>query len=154
MIKLDAIDKQLLEMLQQDSNTNVKVLADKLNLTKTPIYDRIKRYEKEGLIDKYVAVLNKEKIEHFMVVFCSVSLESQKLEAIEAFSEEVAVIPEVLECYLMGGANDFLLKVVVKDLQDYHQFSTGKLAALPNVSQIKSTFVLNEIKHATVIPMY
>ena len=154
MIKLDAIDKQLLEMLQNDSNTNVKVLADKLNLTKTPIYDRIKRYEREGLIDKYVAVLNKEKIEHFMVVFCSVSLESQKLEAIEAFSEEVAVIPEVLECYLMGGANDFLLKVVVKDLQDYHLFSTGKLAALPNVSQIKSTFVLNEIKHATVIPMY
>jgi DNA-binding Lrp family transcriptional regulator len=154
MIKLDAIDKQLLEMLQNDSNTNVKVLADKLNLTKTPIYDRIKRYEKEGLIDKYVAVLNKEKIEHFMVVFCSVSLESQKLEAIEDFSKEVAVIPEVLECYLMGGANDFLLKVVVKDLQDYHLFSTGKLAALPNVSQIKSTFVLNEIKHATVIPMY
>jgi len=154
MIKLDAIDKQLLEMLQNDSNTNVKVLADKLNLTKTPIYDRIKRYEKEGLIDKYVEVLNKEKIEHFMVVFCSVSLESQKLEAIEDFSKEVAVIPEVLECYLMGGANDFLLKVVVKDLQDYHLFSTGKLAALPNVSQIKSTFVLNEIKHATVIPMY
>ncbi len=154
MIKLDAIDKQLLEMLQNDSNTNVKVLADKLNLTKTPIYDRIKRYEREGLIDKYVAVLNKEKIEHFMVVFCSVSLESQKLEAIEAFSKEVATIPEVLECYLMGGANDFLLKVVVKDLQDYHLFSTGKLAALPNVSQIKSTFVLNEIKHATVIPMY
>jgi DNA-binding Lrp family transcriptional regulator len=79
MIKLDAIDKQLLEMLQNDSNTNVKELATKLNLTKTPIYDRIKRYEKEGLIDKYVAVLNKEKIEHFMVVFCSVSLESQKL---------------------------------------------------------------------------
>jgi DNA-binding Lrp family transcriptional regulator len=78
----------------------------------------------------------------------------RKPKAIEAFSKEVATIPEVLECYLMGGANDFLLKVVVKDLQDYHLFSTGKLAALPNVSQIKSTFVLNEIKHATVIPMY
>jgi len=89
-----------------------------------------------------------------MVVFCSVSLESQKLDALESFDKAIADIPEVVECYLMGGANDFLLKVVVKDLQAYHTFSSGKLAALPNVSQIKSTFVLNEVKRATVIPLF
>jgi Lrp/AsnC family transcriptional regulator len=66
----------------------------------------------------------------------------------------VQKIPEVIECYLMGGANDFLLKVVVKNLPSYHQFSSGKLAALPNVSQIKSTFVLNEVKRSTVIPLF
>jgi DNA-binding Lrp family transcriptional regulator len=87
------------------------------------------------------------------VVFCSVSLDSQKLEEITAFSEAVREIPEVLECYLMGGANDFLLKVVVADLQAYHEFSSGKLAALPNVAQIKSTFVLNEVKRSTVFPL-
>jgi Lrp/AsnC family transcriptional regulator len=88
-----------------------------------------------------------------MIVFCSVSLENQKLVQINAFKEAIQNIPEVLECYLMGGANDFLLKVAVKDLQSYHQFSSGKLAALPNVSQIKSTFVLNEVKRSTVFPI-
>ena len=154
MIKLDPTDKQLLELLQNDSNINVKELAARLNLSKTPIYERIKRYVRDGIIKKYVAVLNTNTIEKSMVVFCSVSLESQKLEAIANFSNAVEKIPEVIECYLMGGANDFLLKVIVKDLQAYHQFSSGKLAALPNVSQIRSTFVLDEIKHSTVIPLF
>ena len=88
-----------------------------------------------------------------MVVFCSVSLDSQKLAEIQKFSEAIKNIPEVMECYLMGGANDFLLKVVVADLNAYHQFSSGKLAALPNVAQIKSTFVLDDIKRSTVFPL-
>ena len=154
MTKLDVIDKRLLESLQENSNTNVKELASQLNLTKTPIYDRIKKYVKEGIIKKYVAVLDTTKIENSMVVFCSVSLESQKLEALETFNKAIEKIPEVIECYLMGGANDFLLKVIVKDLEAYHQFSSGKLAALPNVSQIKSTFVLSEIKRSTVVPLF
>lgn len=154
MMKLDETDKQLLRALQNDSNVNVKELASRLNLTKTPIYERIKKYVKSGIIKKYVAVLNFAKIGNSMVVFCSVSLESQKLEAIEAFSKAVERIPEVIECYLLGGANDFLLKVIVRDLEDYHRFSSGKLAALPNVSQIKSSFVINEVKRSTVTPIY
>lgn len=153
-MKLDETDKQLLRALQNDSNVNVKELASRLNLTKTPIYERIKKYVKSGIIKKYVAVLNFAKIGNSMVVFCSVSLESQKLEAIEAFSKAVERIPEVIECYLLGGANDFLLKVIVRDLEDYHRFSSGKLAALPNVSQIKSSFVINEVKRSTVTPIY
>jgi Lrp/AsnC family transcriptional regulator len=153
MPRLDATDHQLLELLQADAKTNIKELAARLNLTKTPIYERIKRYEREGIIAKYVAVLDPTKVAPTMVVFCSVSLESQKLAEIEAFSAAVRDIPEVLECYLMGGANDFLLKVVVRDLAAYHQFSSGKLAALPNVAQIKSTFVLDEVKHSTVLPL-
>ena len=153
MVKLDAIDRRLLESLQNDSKVNIKELASQLNMTKTPIYERIKRYDKEGIIEKYVAVLNREMVSTSMVVFCSVSLDSQKLEEIQKFSEAIKQIPEVMECYLMGGANDFLLKVVVNDLKAYHQFSSGKLAALPNVGQIKSTFVLNEIKRSTVFPL-
>ena len=154
MIKLDSIDKRLLELLQNDSKINVKEIAAKLGLTKTPIYERMKRYEREGIIKKYVAVLDTEKIEHSMVIFCQVALENQKLEALKDFKKAIETIPEVLECYLMGGANDFLLKVVVKDLNAYHHFSSGILAALPNVSQIKSTFVLNEIKRSSVIPIF
>ncbi len=153
MLKLDAIDKRLLEHLQSDSKINIKELTASLNMTKTPIYERIKRYDKEGIIEKYVAVINREAVSKSMVVFCSVSLDSQKLEEIQKFSEAIKKVPEVLECYLMGGANDFLLKVVVSDLNAYHQFSSGKLAALPNVAQIKSTFVLNEIKRSSVFPL-
>lgn len=154
MLKLDPTDKQLLALLQNDSNTNIKELTKKLNLTKTPIYERIKRYLKEGIIKKYVAVIDSTKVNNSMVVFCSVSLESQKLEGIEKFKCAIENIPEVIECYLMGGANDFLLKVVVKDLQAYHLFSSGKLAALPSVSQIQSAFVLEEVKHSSVVPLF
>jgi DNA-binding Lrp family transcriptional regulator len=154
MYKLDKIDKRLLELLQNDSKINIKEIAAKLGLTKTPIYERMKRYEREGIIKKYVAVLDTEKIEHSMVIFCQVSLENQKLEALKDFKKAIAPIQEVMECYLMGGANDFLLKVVVQDLNAYHQFSSGIIAALPNVSQIKSTFVLNEIKRSSVIPLF
>lgn len=152
-MKIDAIDQRLLAILQQDSKQNIKEVASELNMTKTPIYERIRRYEREGIIDKYVAVLNRELTSASMVVFCSVSLDSQKLEEIKRFGAAVRDIPEVLECYLMGGANDFLLKVVVADLKAYHEFSSGKLAALPNVGQIRSTFVLNEIKRSTVYPL-
>ena len=154
MAKLDATDKRLLEILQEDSKINVKEISAKLGLTKTPIYERIKRYERDGIIKKHVAVLDTNKLEISMVVFCQVSLENQKLEALKDFNKAIENIQEVMECYLMGGANDFLLKVVVKDLNAYHQFSSSILAALPNVSQIKSTFVLNEVKRSSVIPLF
>lgn len=152
-MKLDAIDKRILQLLQQDSKINIKEVAADLNMTKTPVYERIKRLENEGVIEKFVAVINRKKVKSSMVIFCNVSLESQKLQEIQQFSKAVKEIPEVLECYLMGGANDFLLKVVVSDLNAYHQFSSGKLAALPNVGQIKSSFVLNEVKRSTIFPV-
>ncbi|MEZ7901401.1 MAG: DNA-binding Lrp family transcriptional regulator [Urechidicola sp.] len=153
-MKLDTIDRQLLALLQSDSKMNIKEIASKLNISKTPIYERIKKLEKSGVIDKYVAILDRKKIVTPMVVFCSVSLDSQKLKEIKDFSASILKVPEVMECYLMSGSNDFLLKVVVKNLNDYHLFSSVKLAALPNVAQIKSTFVLDEIKRATVLPIY
>jgi DNA-binding Lrp family transcriptional regulator len=154
MVKLDVIDKQLLNMLQANSKVSISEISNILNLSKSPIYDRIKRYEKEGFIKKYVAVLDSKKVTNNMVVFCSVSLENQRLDALEAFGSAIQDLPEVVESYLMGGANDFLLKVIVNDLDAYHKFSSGVLAALPNVNQIKSTFVLNEIKSSTSIPLY
>ena len=152
MLKMDAIDKRIVNLLQEDAKLNIKEIAITLNMTKTPIYERIKRLENSGVISKYVAIVDKSKAPASMVVFCSVSLEGQKLEQIEQFAKAVSELPEVMECYLLGGANDFLLKVLVKDLAAYHQFSSGKLAALPNVSQIKSSFVLNEVKYSTVVP--
>jgi len=146
MMKLDQTDKVILNILQENAKTSIKEIADKLNLSKTPIYERIKRLEENNIIQKYIAVVDHSLLERSMIVFCSVSLDVQKLKEIEEFKRKIYAIPEVLECYLMGGANDFLLKVMVKDLEAYHQFSSGTLAALDNVSQIKSTFVLNEVK--------
>ncbi|MEX2483581.1 MAG: Lrp/AsnC family transcriptional regulator [Brumimicrobium sp.] len=145
-MKIDSVDEEIIKILQADAKSNIKSIANQLNMTKTPIYERIRRLEQEGIIEKYVAVINHQKMKNGMFVFCSVSLEVQKLEHIERFKQEISGIPEVMECYLMGGANDFLLKLFVEDLNAYHQFSSGKLAALDNVSQIKSTFVLDVVK--------
>jgi len=143
---MDKIDLQILGFLEQDAKMSIKQIADKLSMSKTPIYERIKRLEQQDYIERYAALLNPKKLDRGMIVFCFVSLEVQKLEEINKFRQAVNEIPEVTECYLLGGSNDFLLKVLVKDLDAYHQFSSGKLAALNNISQIKSTFVLDTVK--------
>ena len=137
----DSIDCKILQLMQNDAKINVKELSTILNMSKTPIYERIKRMEKDGIIAKYVALVDKSKIEKSMVVFCSVSLDVQKLEQLNQFNSAIKNIPEVVECYLMGGVFDYMLKVIVKDLDAYHKFSSEKLAALPNINQIKSFFV-------------
>lgn len=152
-IRFDQVDKKILDLLQNDAKMSIQAIAAEVNMTKTPIYERIKKLEEQGVIEGYVAVVNPKKASGGMFVFCSVSLEVQKIEEIEAFKNAIKELPEVLECYLMGGTNDFLLKVMVKDLDAYHQFSSGKLAALRNVSQIKSTFVLDMVKKASGIPV-
>ena len=147
MTTLDDIDKKIIQLLSINAKQSIKEIADKVSISKTPVYERIKKLERSGIIEKYIAVVDKKKLVDGMYVFCSVSLNEQKLEEIEIFKTEIKKIPEVLECYLMGGGiTDFLLKVLVKNLDDYHQFSSGKLAALKNVSQIRSTFVLDVVK--------
>lgn len=152
MVTIDYIDIRILEVLQRDAKINIKDLADQLNMTKTPIYERIKKMEKEGIIASYVALLNKKNIGSYITVFCSVSLDMQKAENLEQFDEAIKNLPEVVECYLTGGIADYLMKVVVKDLQGYHEFASGKLAKIAHVVQIKSTFVLSEIKYQTALP--
>lgn len=154
MVTLDEIDQQILRLLQQDAKMSIKAIAEQLNMTKTPIYERIRKLESSQVIEKYVALVNAKKMGSSMLVFCSVSLEVQKLTEIELFKAAIREIPEVMECYLMGGSNDFLLKVIVTDLDAYHHFSSGKLAALKNVSKIKSSFVLDVVKKETVLPEY
>jgi Lrp/AsnC family transcriptional regulator len=144
---IDEIDQKIINLLKKNAKLSIKELANQVGISKTPVYERIKKLERSGIIEKYVAVIDNKKLINGMYVFCSVSLDVQKLKEIEIFKEEIRKLPEVLECYLMGGANDFLLKVMVKNLDDYHQFSSGKLAALNNVSQIKSTFVLDVVKN-------
>ncbi|MFT6443406.1 MAG: Lrp/AsnC family transcriptional regulator [Salibacteraceae bacterium] len=151
-ISLDATDRQILEMLQEDAKINIKEIAAKLNITKTPIYERIKRLEKEGVIEKYVTVLNRKKLGSSIIVFLEGSLKVEKFEQADEFFAAVAATPEIIECYLLGGENDFMLKVIAPELDKYHDFYATKIASLPRVGQIKSSFVIKEIKHSMKLP--
>ena len=151
-INLDAIDRQILAMLQEDAKINIKEIAAKLNITKTPIYERIKRLEKEGVIEKYITVLNRKKLSSSIIVFLEGSLKVEKFEQADEFFAAVAATPEIIECYLLGGENDFMLKVIAPELDKYHDFYATKIASLPRVGQIKSSFVIKEIKHSRKMP--
>lgn len=153
MQNIDAIDKEILDYLQQDAKMNIKELADELKMTKTPVYERIKRLEKDGYISGYVALLNKKKLKLPLIIFCEVSLTSQQLEVIEAFGNAIKEVPEIVECYLLGGVFDYLIKIVMPDLDSYYTFASRHLASLPNVSKIQSLFVLNETKYSTALPL-
>ncbi len=153
-MQLDATDRKILKLLQEDARMGIKTIAARVNMTKTPVYERIKRLEKAGVITKYVAVVDRKKVSPSMIIFLSGALAVTAFEQIQEFYEAVEKIPEIMECYLMGGENDFLLKVVVKDLDEYNTFYSQKLSTLPRVAHIRSSFVLNEVKHATVLPFF
>lgn len=151
--KLDATDREILRILEKDAKTVAKSIAEELNLTKTPVYERIKKLENEGYIKKYTAILNKEKIEQSITVFSFVSLEVQKGNLMDNFLEKVNGFDEVTECFVVGGEFDFLLKVMVKDLDAYYDFAKMKIATLSNIGAVKSAFVLNEVKNTTAFPL-
>ncbi|WP_396636900.1 Lrp/AsnC family transcriptional regulator [Maribacter sp. R77961] len=151
--KLDAIDRGILKILEKDAKTVAKSIAEQLGLTKTPVYERIKRLEKEGYIKNYVAVLNTDKIEQSITVFSFVSLEAQKGSLMDDFLDKVMRFNEVSECYVVGGEFDFLLKVTVKNLDAYYVFAKSKIATLANIGAVKSAFVLNEAKNQQQFPL-
>jgi len=151
--KLDEIDRKILRVLEHDAKTNAKEIASQLGLTKTPVYERIRRLEKEGFITRYVALIEKHKVERSITVFSFVSLEAQKGNLMDAFMKNIEQFPEVTECFVVGGEFDFLLKVIVKDLDSYYDFAKYKLASLPHVGTVKSAFVLNEVKDSIGFPL-
>lgn len=151
--KLDFIDREILKILQKDAKIGAKAIAEQLGMTKTPVYERIKRLEQDGFIKNYVAILDKDKIEDSITVFSFVSLEAQKGAMMDDFFEQVKKYPEVVECFVVGGEFDFLLKVVVANLDAYYNFAKFKIASLPSIGGVKSAFVLNEVKNDTHFPL-
>lgn len=147
----DAIDKKLLEFLQQDSKQTSKELSNKLNLSVTAVYERIKKLEKEGFINGYVAIVNKDKVEKDFVVFCHIKLVQHSQDYVFKFEKEVANLNEVLECYHISGDYDYLLKVLVKDIAAFREFMVKKLTTINHIGSTHSMFVINEVKHSTVI---
>ena len=148
---IDNTDKKILQLLQKNGKLTHKELAQQLNLSITPIYERVKRLELTGYIEKYVAIVNKHKVGKSLMVFCNVSLKDHSKDALKNFQEEVSQRKEIMECYVIGVMLDFLLKIVVKDMDHYNQFIMNNLSGIPNISNLQSSFVLGEIKHDTVI---
>jgi len=147
----DEIDKKLLEFLQQDSKQTNKELSNKLNLSVTAVYERIKKLEREGVISKYVALIKKEKVEKAFVAFCHIKLVKHSQDYVMKFEKEVTNLNEVLECYHISGDYDYLLKVLVKDMQAFREFMVKKLTTINHIGSTHSMFVINEVKQTTVI---
>ena len=148
METLDEIDLQLLKTLQRNAKLTTKELADAVHLTPTPVFERQKRLERRGYIRKYVAVLDPEKLNLGLLVFCKVKLKQINHELADAFVRRIQRIPEVTECYNISGAYDYLLKVRAADMKHYQSFVLNKLGDIETVGSIESTFVMSEVKQS------
>ena len=148
---MDITDRKLLMLLQQDSTKTTKELSAKLNLSVTAIYERIKKLEREGIIKKYVAILDQKKVEKTFVVFCHLKLIQHTKEYLTRFEQEVTKLEEVLECYHVSGDYDYILKIYVKDMEAYREFMVTKLTTLQHIGSTHSTFMISEVKNTNVI---
>ena len=153
MENIDAIDLAILNQLQNNSNINIKELASKINLTPTPVYERIKRLERDGFIMKYVALLDKQKLKKGMTVFCNVRLKEHAKNVGANFVKDIVALPEIIECYNIAGDYDFMLKILVADMASYQDFVMHKLSTIENIGNTNSIFVMGEIKHSTALPI-
>ncbi|MGI9371539.1 MAG: Lrp/AsnC family transcriptional regulator [Hyphomicrobiales bacterium] len=153
MRAFDRVDIKLLRLLQQNGRLSNTELADAVNLSPSPCLRRLKRLEKEGVISRYVALVDQKAVGLPVSVFVSVKLERQREDAMAHFDAEIARYPEVLECYLMTGSRDYLLRVVAADLEAYEKFLKDKLTRIEGVSSIESSFALNQVKYTNTLPL-
>nr|WP_321236652.1 Lrp/AsnC family transcriptional regulator [uncultured Psychroserpens sp.] len=150
-MQLDAIDKKLLHFLQEDSKQTNKELSNKLNLSVTAVYERIKKLEREGIISNYVALIDKKAVDKGFVTFCSIKLLQHTKSYVVDFEKEVTKLDEVLECYHISGDYDYLLKVLVADMDEFREFMVKKLTTISHIGSTHSAFMINEVKHTTAI---
>ncbi len=153
MEKLDLTDFRILSLLQQNANFTIKEIANATNLSITPIHERIKRLENIGIIEKYTAILDKRKIGKWLQVHCQVTLDKQTQQNFIEFEETVKNFSEVVECSVVSGGFDYLLKILVEDMEKYNLFYQSKLAVIESVAHINSFFVMKEVKNSLALPL-
>lgn len=149
MTKLDATDIKILNILQAEGRITNKALSERLGLSTTPIFERMKRLEKSGVIDQFVAILNQKKIDRKLTVFVSISLKNHTRSYLEKFIAEMQGYHEVQEVYHIAGDFDYMLKIVMKDIEAYQSFILAKLSVNSNIAHVKSQFVLSRDKYTT-----
>ncbi len=152
-MSLSIIDKQLLTELQRDGTLTMLELGEKVGLSHTPCWRRVKRLEEDGYVRGYVALLDPERIDCSVNVFVNVTLRLHQENAMLRFEEAVREIPEIVECYVVSGATDYLLRIVVKDVAAYEDIVKHTLVNLPEVGNLNSTIALRQVKYTTAYPL-
>lgn len=150
---LDKIDTQILSILQTNSNRTTKSIADELGMTTSPVFERIKKLEREGYIKKYVAVLDNKKIGLKLTVFIGITLQGHTRSYLEKFVTEINNFPEIIECHRVSGNFDYLLKLVVEDIEAYEHFIISKLTLLPYLGNVQSLITLSTGKETNEIDL-
>ena len=151
--KIDDTDARLLRLVQRDARLTVAQMSERLGLSPSACHRRLQRLERAGILRGTVALVDARALGRTTVAFVEISLSSQADEVLDAFEATVARIPEVLECHLMTGAYDYLLKVVARDTDDFAQVHRRHLASLPGVAKIQSSFALKTVRETTALPV-
>ena len=151
--KLDETDIRILQELQKDSQLTVKELAAKVHLSPSPTFERQKRLENEGYIQRYMAVVDAQKVGNGIMVLCNIRLKQHSEEMIQQFIDAVKDIDEITECFNTSGDYDFLIKVYARDMQSYQRFMQHKLGAMSCLGSLHSVFVMSETKNTHGVPL-
>ena len=146
VLSLDEKDISILKLLQEDGKITVREIAHKIHLSSTPVHDRIKRMEDSGVIKQYAALVDYSKVNKGLMIICYVSLKEHNKRSGAKFIKTINELNEVIECYNISGQFDFMLKVVVENMDAYYNFHVNKLGQLENIGQLQSTFVMGVIK--------
>ncbi|MCL4189364.1 MAG: Lrp/AsnC family transcriptional regulator [Rhodobacteraceae bacterium] len=153
MPQLDATDRRILEVLQRHGRITNAELAERIHLSPSACHRRVQRLEAEGYIAGYVALLDARRLGRPTTVFVEITLAGQADDTLDAFERAVARIPDVLECHLMAGTADYLLKVVAEDTEDFARIHRQHLARLPGVAKMQSSFALRRVVQTTAMPV-
>ncbi len=150
---MDKTDRSILNLLQKDGKITIKEIAERLNLTTTPIFERVKKLEREGIIKSYKAIVDRKKAGLQLMVFCNVTLNLHQTDYLKKFEKDIQQFPEVTECYHVAGMFDYLVKIYAEDMEHYQYFLSNKLASLDNISKVQSSFVMTEVKDFSFLPI-
>ncbi len=151
VLVLDDKDLSILRLLQQNAKATVKEIADAVHLSTTPVHERIKRMEQNGVIKQYATLVDHNKVKKGLMVICYVSLKQHDKIAGTEFIQMIQAMPEVIECYNISGEFDFMLKVVAENMDDYYNFHVNKLSQAGNLGHVQSVFVMGIIKQTHVL---
>jgi DNA-binding Lrp family transcriptional regulator len=150
---LDEIDLRILAALQKDARISNQLLAERVGLSPSPCLRRVRQLEEDGVIRRYVTLLDPRSLGHGLHAFVEVRLDRQTRASVDRFEAEIVKFPEVLECHFMAGDADYLLRVVVKDLDEFRAFHMNKLVKVPGVANVKSSISMKQIKYTTEFPV-